>query len=54
MSPSLTADCTADSCGQGYVCTEVSVDPCWNSNCDACSAPASVCDAANGEEEEGT
>ena len=45
-------DCTADSCGDGYVCSEVSVNPCWNQACDACSAPAAICDMLLGGEED--
>jgi hypothetical protein len=47
-------DCTADSCGEGYVCAEVSVNPCWNEACDACGAPAAVCDILIGTGEEGS
>jgi hypothetical protein len=44
-------DCTADSCGEGSACTEVSVDPCWNQGCGACGAPAAVCDVVIGGDE---
>lgn len=47
-------DCTADSCGDAATCTEVTIDPCWNEPCDACSAPAAVCEPLVGSEEEGT
>ncbi len=38
-----TADCATIQCGAWGTCTEVDVDPCWNSSCDACSQRANVC-----------
>jgi hypothetical protein len=37
------ADCAPDSCGAGEACAETSYDPCWDSECNACAAPAQVC-----------
>lgn len=37
------ADCTAADCAAGTTCVEVLVNPCWDSLCDACAAPANVC-----------
>ncbi|APR82259.1 Hypothetical protein A7982_07608 [Minicystis rosea] len=40
-----STDCTPsdDACGPGESCQEVVFNPCWDSNCDACGAPAHVC-----------
>lgn len=35
------SDCV--DCVDAQVCTQVSFDPCWNSPCAACGAPASIC-----------
>lgn len=37
------ADCTANGCEAEEACTQITFDPCWNSNCDACGAQANVC-----------
>jgi hypothetical protein len=34
-------DCV--SCEPGEACTPVTFDPCWDSFCDACGAPAAIC-----------
>lgn len=41
-------DCTAASCGANAVCTDVSYNPCFQSTCEACGAPASLCIAQDG------
>lgn len=38
-----SADCTATGCGDWGTCTKVTVDPCWDSLCDACASEANVC-----------
>lgn len=36
-------DCTTTGCTDAQVCATVTVDPCWDSLCEACGASASVC-----------
>lgn len=38
------ADCAPDSCTGGATCSTYDADPCWNTLCDACSAPVSICE----------
>ena len=37
------ANCSEDTCSTGHSCTEVIINPCANSICGACGAPAEVC-----------
>jgi hypothetical protein len=37
-------DCAPDSCTGGATCSTYDANPCWNSPCDACSAPVSICE----------
>lgn len=39
----LTECSTESACAEGYECQVVSINPCWNSNCDACGAAVSLC-----------
>ncbi len=38
-----SSDCTVSGCGDWGTCTLVTVDPCWNSLCNACGAEENVC-----------
>lgn len=37
------ADCVPNNCDAGAECVTVSTDPCWDTLCNACDAPAAVC-----------
>ncbi len=38
------ADCAPDSCADGATCSTYDAHPCWNTLCDSCSAPVSICE----------
>ncbi len=36
--------CSSDAdCGEGLQCADITYDPCWNSDCEACGASATLC-----------
>lgn len=37
-------DCAPDSCTGGATCSTYDADPCWNTLCNSCSAPVSICE----------